>query len=689
MKTTIITLFFISFISISALAQIDRSKQPKPGPAPKIALEAPYEFQLKNGMTVLVVVNKKLPRVSYSLRIDNTPILEGKTAGSSSLLGAMLGNGTTSLTKNAFNEEVDYLGARMSFRSSGAYASCLSKYSNRILELFADAVINPLFTKEQFKTERDKLLESLKADEKSVDAVARRIGNALSYGTNHPYGEFITTESLNNNSLNDVRAFYQKSYNPKNAYLIVVGDIDIKTIEKEITTHFNNWKTSIELSSKISTPIANLKQTEIDFIDMPNAVQSNLSITNTVSLKMSDPDYHAVLIANKILGGGFNSYLNMNLREKHGYTYGARSSINANKYISRFKAGAAVRNMVTDSAIVESLKEINRIKTENVDAEALQNAKAKYVGDFVLALERPQTIANYAYNIKVNKLSKDFYVTFLEKINKVSVADVKRVANTYFKPENARIIVVGKGSEIIDNLIKTGIPIAYYDTHANRIEKPVFNKTIPNSITAKSVLNNYLDAIGGMQNAKTITATHVIATISGLAPMPLNAEIKTMYPNKESLEMAMQGIVVMKQKFNGKTGYSETQGQKKELTEKELEDKKNSYALFPEIYYNEAEIKLENITPIEGADCYKIKISKNNKETYRYYNVETGLLLRTKATTEVEGQQITTVIDYNDYKTVGNTKFPFSIQITTAGQKIPLKISEIKINEGVSDADFE
>ena len=129
MKTKITALLAVLFISITATAQIDRSVQPKPGPAPSITLEVPGEFELKNGLKVLVVENHKLPRVSYSLTIDNKPIVEGDKAGVSSMLGALLGNGTTSISKDQFNEEIDFLGARLSFGSSNAYASSLSKYS--------------------------------------------------------------------------------------------------------------------------------------------------------------------------------------------------------------------------------------------------------------------------------------------------------------------------------------------------------------------------------------------------------------------------------------------------------------------------------------------------------------------------------------------------------------------------------
>ena len=257
----------------------------------------------------------------------------------------------------------------------------------------------------------------------------------------HPYGEFVTEETVNNVTLNNVKDFYQKHFTPNNAYLVVVGDVDLKTIKKQVKDYFGGWKKSMNETNPVPEPNANVQFTQIDFVDMPNAVQSNISLTNNVDLKMSDPDYFAALIANYILGGAYESYLFMNLRETHGYTYGAYSSIGSDKYASRFRAEAKVRNVVTDSAVVETLKEINRIKNELVDPDKLKNAKAKYVGNFVMALEQPSTIARYALNIRTENLPADFYKTYLEKINAVTADDVKRVANKYFKTENARIIL--------------------------------------------------------------------------------------------------------------------------------------------------------------------------------------------------------------------------------------------------------
>lgn len=687
----IVSLILLLALSFNVAAQLDRSKQPKPGPAPKIQLGVPGEFELPNGLKVLIVENHKLPRVSFNLNIDNPPVVEGDKAGVRGILGSMLGNGTTNVSKDDFNEEIDFLGARMNLGSDGGFASSLSKYSERILELMADAVKNPLLVKEELDKELDKAIEGLKTEKKDVGAVAARVTTALAYGVNHPFGEFTTEETLKNITLDNVRAVYQENYNPARAYLVVVGDVDPIKIEMQIKKYFGDWKRGASVTKTVPEPAQNVQYTQINFVDMPNAVQSNISLTNTTKLQMKDADYHSVLIANKILGGGFSSYLNMNLREEHGYTYGARSNLNTSKYtVSRFRAGATVRNMVTDSAIVETLKEVNRIKTEDVSTKDLANAKAKYIGDFVLALERPSTIAQYALNIKINDLPADFYETYLEDINAVTKEDVKRVANTYFKPENARMVVIGKGSEILANLEKTGIPVMYYDKYANATDKPEYSKPIPDGVTAKSVMEAYINAIGGKEKVSMVNSTLATADVA-IEGMPFSpkAVIKTMAPNKSSMEMVVEGMgTVMKSKFDGQSGYQEMQGRKIPMTDKEVTARQSEKALFPELDYDVAELVLDSKTTIEGLDVYKVKVTKGDEISIRYYSAETGLLVRTEKTSEAQGQQVTTVEDLSNYSPVNGVLFPYTQKIKTGPQVIVLKINNVKVNEGVTEADF-
>lgn len=682
MKSKISIYIVLFLMSFGASAQIDRSKQPEPGPAPKITLEKPSEFELKNGIQVLVVENHKLPRVSYSLRIDNKPITEGNKAGVSSLLGSMLGNGTTNISKDEFNEEIDFLGARLNFGAQGGFASSLSKYSDRIIELMADAARNPLLTQEEFDKEKEKLIESLKSNEKSIDAVAGRVGSALSYGTKHPRGEFMTEETVNNVQFADVLAFYEKHFNPNNAYIVVVGDVEVSDVKKQLKKHFGKWEKSTGVDYNVPEPSPNAQYTQINFIDMPNAVQSKISLTNNVDLKMKDEDYHSVLIANKILGGGFGSYLNMNLREAHGYTYGARSSIGTSRWnASRFTAGASVRNMVTDSAVVETLKEINRIKTEAVDSKDLANAKAKYVGDFVLALERPQTIANYALNIKLNDLPEDFYSTYLKKINAVTKDDVMRVANKHFKTENARIVVVGKGSEVLENLEKTGIPVKYYDAYANATEKPVFEIPMPADMNAAKVLNTYIEKIGGKAKLDNINSVYMQAEAELQPGVMLNLEMKKTIKN-QFLQIVKTPMGSQKQVLDGDSGYSLAGGQKTDMTEDQVKEAQVESSPFPEVNYLNSGVTLEKIEMVDGQKAYKIKV--DDKST-SYYSVDTGLkIMETKS-----GPQGTQSTYYEDYKEVGGVMFPFKISQTFGPRKIAFIVKDLKVNEDVTDADFD
>lgn len=471
------TTLILAFLAVGSYAQIDRSIMPESGPAPEINLEDPQTFDMKNGLKILVVENHKLPRVSIQLRIDNAPVLEGDKAGVSSLTGSLLGKGSKNISKDDFNEEVDFLGARINFGSKSAYASALSKYFPRILELMADAAIHPNFTQEEFEKEKQKMLTGLKTEEKDVKAIANNVSGALAYTKGHPYGEFSTEETVNNVRLEDVEKFYANYFVPAHAYLVIVGDVKFSEVKKLVEEYFTPWTKGTPPSLGFSSP-SDALYTQINFVDVPNAVQSEITAENLVALKMKDADYLPALLANEILGGGGEGRLFLNLREDKGYTYGSYSRLGDDKYApARFRAVASVRNTVTDSSVVELLKEIENIRKSPVSQEVLENTKAKYIGRFVMALEDPQTIAEYALDIETEDLPEDFYKTYLERVNAVTVDEVQRAAQKYIKPEKTRIVVTGKASEVLPNLENVTfngkkVPVKYFDKKANPTEKP-------------------------------------------------------------------------------------------------------------------------------------------------------------------------------------------------------------------------
>ena len=687
MKNKIIALAVLFLATTGIQAQIDRSQQPEAGPAPEINLGKPETFTLDNGLKVLVVENHKLPRVSMTLTMDNPPHVEGDKAGVSNVMGAVLGEGTKDIPKDKFNEEIDYLGASVNFSSSGASANTLSKYFPRVLELMAKGSLNPDFNQEQFETEKERALENLKASEKDVASNARRISSALSYGKDHPYGEFATKESIEGLTLKDIQDYYNNFYVPQNAYLVVIGDVNTPEVKKLVKKNFSSWKKS-ELPKSTMPKVSNVPETQVNFVDFPNAVQSEVQVTNTIQLKKGDPDYFPVLMANKILGGGGEARLFLNLREDKGYTYGAYSSTGDDKYVARFVASASVRNAVTDSAVVAFLDELHRIRNEKVSAEELENAKAKYTGDFVLALERPSTIAQYALNIETDNLPQDFYQTYLKKINAVTAEDIQRVAKKYYLADNARIVVVGKGSEVaedLENLTYKGkeIPVKYFDKHANAIEKPDYNKKVDPSVTVSKVFNDYIEAIGGEEAVEEIESVYMIAQAE-IQGQKMDLETKVTSSGKSSTVVSMAGNVVQKQIFNGATGFVAAQGQKIPFTEEQVIAAKAEAHPFPELIAENA--TLEGIEDVNGQEAYAVKMDEN---TTNYYSKDSGLKIKQVKTMKQGPQTMTIPITYSDYREVEGVKFPFALSQSMGPMTLDFKVSDIIINEEVTDTDFE
>jgi hypothetical protein len=416
---------------------------------------------------------------------------------------------------------------------------------------------------------------------------------------------------------------------------------------------------------------------------MSNANQSELSIVNTIDLTLGDTDYYAALLANKILGGGGSARLFQNLREDKAYTYGSYSRVSQSRQTGVFKATASVRNMVTDSSIVEIQKEINKVRYQKVTAKELQDAKEEYIGGFVMDVQKPATAANYALNIALYDLPEDFYANYIKNINSVTVDDVQNAAIKYFRGDKARIMVTGKGIDVLKNLEQTDYVINYFDTEGNPTEKPAMTLPIPEGMTAESVVNKYITAIGGKDKVMAVKTTMTVAnaTIQGT---PLVMTMKAGSPNKTSQEISVMGNTMQKAVFDGEKGYQEAQGQKKEMTAEEVTKAKAESALFNDLAYTSGE--LVRVEPLEGKNAIVLKYN----DTEVYYDMTSGLKVKEVKTAKgPDGKEISVPTVFADYKEVNGIKFPHSIGIKSGPMNLDFVVKEIKVNEGVSDADFE
>ena len=680
-------------MSGSFAQNIDRTVPPKPGPAPVIKLKDPVVYTLKNGIKVLVVEDHRVPTVSASYYIYTGPIKEGEKAGVMGLMGGMLNEGTQHLTKAAFDLAAEQDGTNISLNSNGGSVGALTRYFDKGLGLLSDGLRNPAMQPGSFDKLKKQELSSLKIGEKSINTIASNVTGALAYGKESPLGEFETSASVENIQLSDVKDFYQKYITPSNGYLTIIGDIQPEDAHKLAEKYFGDWAGSSITVSKIAA-VSNPATTEIDLIDVPSAVQSVINVTNVISLPIDHPDYFSTLIANQILGGGADAYLFKDIREKHGFTYGAYSSVSGNVHQTRFNATASVRNEVTDSSVMLFMQNIDKIRNQKVDADLLRDTKAAFNGNFALGTENIARIASFARNIMIYHLPKDYYKTYLQKINAVTAEDVQNAAKKYFNYGNTRIVIAGKVDSIKAGLTKLGYPVKLYDKDANPVSAADAAAANKPAAAAGDIINHYLEAIGGKEAVSKLNSTMATGTMS-VQGMEMPITIKTMAPNKESMEVSMNGQVVSKSVFNGTTGYQLQMGQKKDLSEQDKAKYKDAKALIPQLYYLDGTYKLVpgKVVKINDKDANQLTVTgPSGKSTVEYYDVASGFLVRSEASSEMQGQSIQIKTDFSDYKKIGdvflNQAQTMTITAPQGSQEMSIKFTDYKVNEGVTEADF-
>ena len=471
MSRTLLIIFYLLFFRV-VVSQIDRSKAPDPSPAREIKLGETKEFSLKNGLQVIVVENHKLPQVRVDVYLDYDPVYEGEKAGLTDMVGSMLRAGTKEYTKEEFDEELDFLGSDLFATSRGVGMSSLTKHLDKTMDLLQQILLYPTFDNQK---ELDKLIKqhksSLEAGLKNPNVISSRVQNVLLYGKNHPYGEYITESSLDKIGLDDIKEFYQSYFNPKIVYLTIVGDISFRGAKKLAKHYFGQWK-SIETPKSAYAKLPERKETRIALVDLSTATQSSITIVEAVDYKKGDHNYFAGRLADRILGGGPFGRLFKNIREDKGWTYGAYSRLSDDyKIKGKFLASAKVRNEVTDSAVVEFLKEIKKITTREVEQEELKIKKAEIAGSFARGLEHPETLAKYARTIKIEGLPKDFYSNYLKRINQVGKVEIKNAISSILN-DKTTILVVGIAEEIASKLKMLGYPVDFYDIWGNKISDP-------------------------------------------------------------------------------------------------------------------------------------------------------------------------------------------------------------------------
>lgn len=459
MKTTLLTLgaaLLGMTLFPGSPAALDRSQRPAAGPTPGVAIPKVTRVKLQNGLPVWVVTRKDLPLVEVLVQVRAGAAQDASRPGLAAVTAALLDEGTAKRPALEFAEAVSFLGATLTaspgIEQTSVSLLTLTKHLDPALALMGEMIVTPAFQPEELERERKSRLASLKQQRDVASSTADKVFAIVAQGAGHPYGSppSGTIESVTGITREDVAGFYGRFYGPNNAVAIVVGDVTAEQIQQKLEQTLGGWKAAAVPAEAREVPApAPKKPMAVFLVDKPNAAQSEIRIGHTGAARNTDPDYYALQVLNTALGGQFTSRINLNLREKRGYTYGARSNWSFRRGAGPFVASAGVFTAKTDSAITEFLKELKDVRGPRpLTREETEFARGALQRGYPRRFETAGAVADVLADLALFELPESEIANFPAQVGKVKPEDATRVAAKYIAPENLTVVVVGDLAKI-------------------------------------------------------------------------------------------------------------------------------------------------------------------------------------------------------------------------------------------------
>jgi len=455
-----------------ANSRIDRSIRPGSSGNPSVSLPALERTQLANGIKVLSAKNAEVPTTAISFRIKNghrdEPLDKVGIAG---LTAGMLNESTTESTNEELSNRLEKLGSTVNFSSNTSYTTVyvksLTENLDKTLDIAAERLFKPAFSQEDFKRLKDQTLEGIQLSKKQAAATASNVNRYLLYGKNNSLGYPAsgTTETVSNISLDDVKNYYANRYSPSIADVIAVSDLSSKALTKKLNV-FAKWK-GPEVTPTALNTFPKFEGTKIYFVDKPDAAQSEIRIAKRSMPFDATGEFYRSGLMNYVLGGAFNSRINLNLREDKGYTYGARSGFNGSFDYGSFGAGAGVRADSTAASLTEFIKEITTYHASGISADELAFTKSSIGQRDARSYETPRQKLGFLSNIQTYNLAEGFVDQQKSILANMSKADADALAKKHLNIAEMHIVIVGDKAKLMDSLTGFGYEIVELDADAN------------------------------------------------------------------------------------------------------------------------------------------------------------------------------------------------------------------------------
>lgn len=461
---------------ITAAAGAQTVNPPAPGPLRPYAFPPVEQFQLPNGLKVILVEKHTVPVVEARLIVDAGAQREpAAKSGLASLTGSLLSEGTGTMTGADIARAMDALGAQ--FSTGGGYSIAfadvvaLKTVFPQALDLAAKTVIAPSFAPTELSRVRNRALAQYAQSHAQTAGLAADAFLRASFDSTAPFSRPASGVPATISSLtrDDVVNWHRTMYSPANSTLLLVGDLTRAEAQRIAQQAYGSWNAPAAPLTQIQNPTRASSGTRIVLVDRPGSVQSSI-VVGQPGFRATDPDYLNMVALNHVLGGGFSSRVNMNLREKHGYTYGAFSGLDLRPGNGAFRITSDVRTSSTDSALVEAISEYKRIATEAVPAPELQGALNNVVSSFPSSVQSVQGLTGRIQQLIIWGLPIDFYTTYREKLAALTPADLSSVAAARINPNNLVVVVAGDLSKIEAPIRARNLgSVEVWDVNGNKI----------------------------------------------------------------------------------------------------------------------------------------------------------------------------------------------------------------------------
>jgi len=456
-------------------AQVDRTRPPEPGALRPYRFPAVERAQLGNGLQVLVVERPALPIVTLSLVLPGGAELDPEgQSGLAQLAARLLTEGTTTRTAAQIAESLEGLGGAITssagWDAAFVQVTVLARNAGPAMQIMADVAVNPSFPERDVERLKSQRLAEIQQQRARPEGLANEMLYRLAYDSASAYARPSggTPETVRGLTREHFAAFHAATSRPNATTLIAVGAVRAADIRRLAGQHFGSWARG-ELRAR--QPVARAGQAggRIYLFDRPGSVQSALAVGG-VAIARNDPDYIGAQVLNTVLGGAFGSRINMNLRETHGYTYGAFSGFFTPRMTGTFAAQSAVRTPTTDSSVAELRKEMQRIRDEAVPADELEGVRQNLIGRFPADLLTNQALAGALANRVIYGLPADYYDTYRDRIAAVDAATVQALARKHVNPDAFVWVVVGDASKVEEPLRTLGgMPVEVFDLEGKKL----------------------------------------------------------------------------------------------------------------------------------------------------------------------------------------------------------------------------